>query len=162
MIRLRDIPNMGKVHTVMRDLPKLWKHGKDEFLEINKKVRDEIPPEECVDANGDRLEDREIDKKWQKQNRQEIAYRLARVKEKTTRQTERETPLNLLRDSLGKLKHENMNIAAISLSDLSNAQKIANEIKQEIKIICSDIFKSKKQLSGLKTQFTREKKGQKR
>ena len=162
MIRLRDIPNMGKLHTVMRELPKLWKHGKEEFLEINKQVRDEIPPEECVDANGDRLADREIDKKWQKQNRREIAYRLARVKDKTTRQTERETPLNLLRDSLGKLKHEDMDIAAISLSDLSNAQKIANEIKQEIKIICSDIFKSKKQLSRLKTQFTRENKGQTR
>ena len=64
MIRLRDIPNMGKLHSIMRELPKLWKHGKDEFLEINKKVRDEIPPEECVDANGDRLADREIDKKW--------------------------------------------------------------------------------------------------
>ena len=71
-------------------------------------------------------------------------------------------------DFVGKLKHENMNITAISLSDLSTAQKIANEIKQEIKItallkiIRSDIFKSKKQISGLKTQFTRDKKGQKR
>ena len=82
--------------------------------------------------------------------------------EKTTRKTERETPLNLLRDSLGKLKHENMNITTISLSDLSTAQKIANEIKQEIKIICSDIFKSKKQLSRLKNLIHERKQGPKK
>ena len=55
-----------------------------------------------------------------------------------------------------------MNIAAISLSDLSNAQKIANEIKQEIKIICSDIFKSEKTTIQVENPIHERKQGPKK
>ena len=150
IIRLREIPNMGKVHTIMRDLPRLCKHAKEELLELNRQVKDDIPEEERVDDEGKALSPLEIEKKWQQRNKQQITYRLTRAHDRLEGRCEREAPLNLLRDAHKKLSHEDMNINTIDLSNLDEAQTIANDIKKLIAAICSEIFESKKTLSHLK------------
>ena len=150
IIRLREIPKMGKVHTIMQDLPRLCKHAKEELLELNRQVKNDIPEEERIDDEGKNLSPYEIERKWQQRNKNQITYRLTRAHDRKEGRHEREAPLNLLRDAYKKLCHDDMNINSIDLSNLDEAQAIANELKKLITRICTDIYESKKTLSLLK------------
>lgn len=145
IIRLRELPsNIGKLHMVMRSLPKLCKVAKEELIELNKRVDNEIPNEERFDEQGNRLSPEIIEHKWRSRSNQHISYHVSRAKRELDRTDEETKPLNLLNDALKKLKHENMDVQNMKSDDLKEALKISNEIQIEIKKISSEIFKRTK------------------
>lgn len=145
IIRLRELPsNVGKLHMFMRDLPKLCKVAKEELIDLNKRVDNEIPNEECFDEQGDRLSPEIIENKWRSCSNQHISYHVSRAKRELERTDEETKPLNLLNDALKKLKHENMDVQNMNSDDLKEALNISNEIQVEIKKISSEIFKRTK------------------
>ena len=76
IIRLRDVPNFGKLHGIMRDLPKFAKHGKKHLLEMNKNINHKLPDSESTNEYGERLSPVEIEGKWKNKYRSEITRRL--------------------------------------------------------------------------------------
>ena len=149
-IRLRDIPDMGKIHTVMRKLPEMCKHGKKELKELHKDVKHDLPEDETREPDGTPLPMEKIDEKWEDKYRETITYRLKRASGQAEDKEEQNKPIALLQQALQKLTHENMaDIDKISLSDLSNAEDIAEEIKKTIKDLASRIFELKKSYNKL-------------
>ena len=144
-IRFRDIPSTGKkIHMIMRDLPNLWKYGKDSLIELNKNVKADIPAEDRVDSEGKPLSLPEIDKKWESRSRNQISYQIKRAIDAAAQKTEQQQPLDLLEDAYKKLTHGDMRIEAINNSDLDKARKLANNIKEKAADLCSEIFERKK------------------
>ena len=149
-IRLREIPSVGKkIHVVMRDLPKLWKYGKTELIRLNEDVDTNLPQEEQVDAEGSELSLAEIDKKWQYRHKTAISYHFKAATEMAEKRIFRQQPLNLLRDAEKKLSHPDLEISRFSRAELKQAQKIANNIQELARGLCSEIFAQSKKLQKL-------------
>ena len=144
-IRLRDIPSVEKkIHEIMRSLPILWQHGKDAFIELNNNVEVDIPDEDQVDSEGNQLPLPEIDNKWEAQFQNQISYQIKRAMKATAEEIEQQQPLNLLEDAYKKLIHRDMKVETINASDLDEAIKLTNNIKQKAVELGSEIFKRKK------------------
>ena len=149
-IRLRDIPSMPKVHLVMRKLPDMCKHGKKQLKELDKDVKHDFPEDETRAPDGTPLPQEKIDENWEDKYRETISYRLKRASGQAEDKEEQNKPIALLNQALQKLTHENMaDIDKISLSDLSKAEDIAEEIKKTIKDLASRIFELKKSYNKL-------------
>ena len=144
-IRLRDIPSVGKkIHEIMRSLPILWQHGKDALIELNNNVEVDIPDEDQVDSEGNQLPLPEIDNKWEAQFQNQISYQIKRAMKATAEEIEQQQPLNLLEDAYKKLIHRDMKVKTINASDLDEAIKLTNNIKQKAVELGSEVFKRKK------------------
>jgi hypothetical protein len=70
VIRLRSIPDMPKVHVIMRDLPKYCStaEGKREILKIAENVEPILSSKEAVDDAGNPLPIDAVDAKWAAKN----------------------------------------------------------------------------------------------
>ena len=157
-IRLRDIPSMAKVHTVMRKLPEMCKHGKKHLKELDKDVKHGLPEEETKGPDGTALPPEKIDERWEDKYREIITYRLKRASGEAEDKEEQSKPLALLQQALQKLTHENMaDIDKIPLSDLSKAEDIAEEIKKTISDLASRIFELKKSYNKLQRSASKPK-----
>ena len=143
-IRLREIPSMGKIHAVMRDLPKSCRYGKEEFLALCKEVSHDLPEEERVDKDGKRLPPDQIEKKWRTTNREKISYRFKRADDSTKDGDEQEKPLTLLEGALKKITHKNMDVSKIQAEDLKQALQTSNNIKKRIQEIGTEIYEASK------------------
>ena len=140
IIRLRDIPNAGKLHMIMRHLPKYWKAGKEEMQALNSKVKDKLPRRECIDGDGNALSTNDVESKWQNKNRQQVSFRLAKARQLCDQVVEQETPLNLLGAALKKLQHPDMDITSIKASEQTKALKVVNDIGKQVKTIKSELY----------------------
>ena len=144
-IRLRDIPSVGeKIHDIMRKLPSLWQHGKEALIELNKNVEADIPTEDQFDSEGNQLPLLEIDKKWEARFQNQISYQIRQAMEAVAQEKEQQQPLNLLEDAYKKLIHRDMKVKTINASDLDEAIKLTNDIKQKAAELGSEIFERKK------------------
>ena len=132
IVRMRTIPNFGKLHIIMRDLAKYTKHGSAHLVELSKNVRHTLPPDEMVDAHGDRLSSKVIDEAWRSKYRSEITRRLVKAKDAKETENERNAPMALLEDSLAKLCHENMIVDKIDVNALREALKLTNGIAKRV------------------------------
>ena len=123
IIRLRIVPGMPKVkvHDIMRDLHRYCSNSdsKKEILEIPKKVKPSIPIKEQFNDPEQQipLSREEVDAKWSSSNQQTIAFHLNRASQNLTSQKGRETPISLLDAALKKLRHDDMDLSAISTKD---------------------------------------------
>lgn len=142
VIRLRTIPDMPKVHVIMRDLPKYCatKEGKYEVLKITEVVEPVLPAEQCYDERGNPLDTHQIDAKWSATYRQPITYRIKKARKSHEIKKEKETPIDLLDAAYRKLTHEDMDIGAIDESDFGRARKLAADIKTRANDIESEIY----------------------
>ena len=147
VIRLRTVPGMGKVHVIMRALPKYCKHAKQELLELNTNVKQHIPDDDKVDDQGNPLPLHKVDHKWANKYRSEITHRITKAHEAAHGGSAAITSLNLLRDALTKLTHPKLDIATIPIDDLQEAQKIANHLQRRAKALASEIYDCDKQVS---------------
>ena len=152
IIRLRTIPNMPKVHTIMRDLHKYCANpeSKKEILKIPKKV-DPTPPVDnpFVDSQREPISREEIDGQWAGKNTTPISFHLNRARKFYDSQKEKETPIDLLDAALKKLEHESMDLASISINDYSKARTLIVEIKEKAQELEKEIFNQKKKLTKL-------------
>ena len=153
IIRLRNIPDMPKVHTVMRDLHKYCstREGKKELLNIPKKVDPQLPIEEYYE-NGDHqrpLPREDIDAKWSAKNKQNITFHLKRASKSYESQKEKETPIGLLEAALKKLRHKDMNLDDITVGDYDRARELTVAIQKEADNLESQIYRQGKKLKKL-------------
>ena len=140
VIRMRAIPNFGKLHTIMRDLPSYTKHGKAHLLELNKNVNHQLSDEESTDKEGVPLPQDILEEVWKNKYRSEITRRLIKAREDSTAGAQEDAPITLLSDALKKLNHSNMIVENIDISNLNDALNKANEIKKRNDELKADIF----------------------
>ena len=152
VIRMREIPDFGKLHSIMRKLHEYTLHGKQHLLELNKNVNHDLPENETTNAEGEPLPRDEIEEKWRSKYRSEVTRRLVRARDAKDSGGEKDAPMTLLSDALKKLNHGNMIVDNIDIRDLNGALKRANDIKNTIEQLKKEIFsriKSAKKLSML-------------
>ncbi len=141
VIRMRVIPNFGKLHEIMRALPKYTEHGKKHLLQVSRDIKHELQQEEITDDKGDQLPKDVIDEKWKNKYRTEIIRGFIKAREASESGSERNAPITLLSDALKKLNHENMIVDNIPAADLTDALKRINDIKTRSEELKKDIYK---------------------
>ena len=151
IIRLRAVPDMPKVHSIMRNLHKYCRtdEGKRAIKLIAEKVAPVLPPEELIDPDGKELPIESIDAKWAAKNIETITYNVKKASLSHECLKERETPIDLLQDARKKLNHKNMDLTAIDINDLDTARKIVVSIISRAQSLESDIYHCKKMLKKL-------------
>ena len=153
VIRLRNIPDMPKVHTIMRDLHKYCttREGKKELLNIPKKVEPFLPTEELFEDPEQKklLSRQDIDAKWSARNIEPITFHLKRASKSYESKREKETPVGLLEAALKKLRHKDMDLSSIATGDYDKARKLAAEIQKEASELETKIYRQKKNLKNL-------------
>jgi hypothetical protein len=148
IIRLRTVPEMPKVHQIMRDLPKYCRtgEGKREILRIVEKVDAVLPPNECVDAKNKPLSASDIDARWQSKFKQPIIYHLKKAANLHESLKDKETPLGLLDAAYKKLTHPDMDLSATGIDDLHKAHSLAAAIGERAAELEGEIYRLEKEL----------------
>ena len=151
IIRLRVIPDMPKVHTIMRDLHKYCctKDGKKNIMKIVEEVEPILPTEECFDDNTNPLPRNEVDAKWVANNKQSIAHHVKRASKSYSALKEQENPIGLLEAALKKLNHKDMNLEAMAYQDCLGARQLAAKIKARADDLESQIYYHEKNLKKM-------------
>ena len=146
IIRLRNLPDLPKVHQIMRDLPKYCrtKEGKREIMEITKEVGPVLPHDQCFDKSGKPLTPAEVDAKWAAKNRRPIIYHTKKASQEHETLKEIETPIGLLEAAYKKLTHNSMNVQAIAVGDFKKARKLAGDIKAKADELETQIYHQEK------------------
>ena len=140
VIRMREVPGFGKLHQIMRSLPKYTEHGKKPLVELAKNVKHELSKDETTDENGVPLPLDAIEERWQNKYREEVTRRLAQARDSADWGNEKSAPIALLDDALKKLNHENMVIDKIELELLDTALTRANDVEGRIKELRREIY----------------------
>jgi len=150
IIRTREIPDMPKVHMIIRNFPK-WISNDNARKELVKLVdiEPELPYEETLDENGGECTPRVIDQRWAKKHKTKITKHVKNARNLYERRKEKETPLDLLKNALKQLNHENMEPANVEISNYAEAMKIAREIQGRAKEIEHEFYGYRKQLKNL-------------
>lgn len=136
IIRKRKIPTQGKVHMIMRAIPKLLKHqeSKNELLKISE-IDDMLSREERADKDGKEFDPKTIDFLWGGKYKARITQHIRLAKDLSEYDQIAQTPLTLLYDALKKLNHEEMKLESIQPSDHIKTRKLITSIREEIKSI---------------------------
>lgn len=153
VIRLRILPGLGKVHNIMRTFPKYCRHAKDSLLELDKNVKNDLPKSECLDSIGKSLPLPEIDKKWANKYRKEITHRISKASRAVSDAGTEMTTMRILQEAHRKLHHKQLDIDAIPLDQLKEAQRLANGIQKRGKELAKEVYgciKASERLTGRK------------
>ena len=157
VIRMRVIPNFGKLHDIMRALPRYTEHGKRHLLGVGTDIAHELPQEEITNDKGERLSQEVIDEKWKSKYTTEITRGLIKARDASESGSEKNAPITLLSDAQKKLTHENMIVENIELVDLTPALKLVNEIKTRSEELKKAIYKRVKTAQGAGTPKPQDK-----
>jgi hypothetical protein len=151
IIRLRVVPDMPKVHKIMRDLPKYCgtKEGKKEVAKITEEVEPVLASKECFDQKNTPLTADEIDAKWAAKNRESIIHHLKKASRSHEIRKEKETPLELLEAAYKKLTHEDMDLRSINQADYKRARDWVVQIKSRAEEIEGEIYHMQKEFKKL-------------
>ena len=128
-IRLRDVPTFGKLHDIMRQVPKMCRGGKEHLLDLEHKVKHKLSDEELVDERGEPLPEREIEARWRSKYESEITRQLVKAREDSDDTKKRSAPVELLAEARDKLRHRNMVVGRINMNELETAIQLAQEIR---------------------------------
>ena len=152
IIRLRTIPDMPKLHVIMRNLPKYCrtKEGKKAIKRIADDVEPILPSEECVGDNSKPLSIPEVDAKWAARNKRSIIYNVKKAYLSHETLKEKETPIDLLEAAYRKLTHDDMDLTTIRITDFGKARKLAAQIKEKADELENQIYHYEKGLKKLK------------
>ena len=115
IVRLRIVPNMDKLHVIMRNLPKYCrtKEGKNAIKKIAEEVEPVLAKDECYGPKGQDLTLSELDAKWAAKHQQLITWQLKKASQSHEILKEKETPVDLLEAALKKLNHNNMDVSSM-------------------------------------------------
>lgn len=153
IIRLRNVPDMPKVHQIMRDLHRYCSNhdAKKELLKIPNKVSPTLPMEEQLENTDERkpLSREDVDAKWEAKNKEPITFHLKRAQQHWNSQREKETAIGLLEAALKKLRHENMDLSQISAEDYKKARELTKDIQDEANALEKKIYDMQKKLKRL-------------
>lgn len=140
VIRMRDVPTFGKLHNIMRDMHKFCRHGKKHLLKIATDVKHKLPNGEVIGTDGKPLPRDVIENKWKAKYKEEITRNLVKAKEATESGGEKNAPVKLLDEALQKLNHGSMIVDHIEVKRLTEALKLAGQIKQRIGELNAEIY----------------------
>lgn len=131
-----------KTHEVIRKLSKMLgnKEAKKALMKI-KNVPDKLSKDD-YNADDDL---KTIDKKWGSKNKEVIFKGVNTALRILNYDKERETPMSLLEDSLKKLNHESMDLAAILLEKIPEAMKLARNISKRANDIEHELYHLEKE-----------------
>jgi len=151
MIRLREIKDQGKIHEIMRKIPKICANSQSrkEILGINDKVENDLTKDEHYDKEGNPLPIKAIDAKWGAKYQQDIIYSTKRALEIIARNEEKEGPLTLLEAALKKLNHDALDLSHIRLEDLKKAGDLARKIQQRANELEKEAYRYEKNWEAL-------------
>ena len=152
VIRLRLLPGLGKVHTIMRTFPKYCRHAKEALIELDQNVKHSLPDIDRLDSDGNQLPLPTIDQKWANKYRSEITHRIQKAQGAVTGIGGVITSLNLLSEAHKKLNHADLDISTIPLDQLREAQRLANRIHARGKELAKEVYDCMKQLSRFAQQ----------
>lgn len=154
MIRLRHLKDLGKIHMVMRQLPKMsaLKGSRKEVIKISDEVPEQLPPKERFDNSGEPLSIEQNDRKWVEQSQQAILHHLKKAQGYLASHQDKETPLTLLEAALRKLDHEDMQVSAIAVAQFGKARQLASDIQKRAKAIEGEIYHAQKDHDSLATK----------
>ena len=141
VIRIRVVPNFGKLHDIMRAVPKYTTHGKKHLLDISNNVKHQLSQEEITNEKGELLPRPAVEEKWKNKYKTEIVRGLIKAREASESGSEKDAPMTLLLDALKKLNHENMIVENIDVADLRDALKRTNQIRLRSEELKKEIYK---------------------
>ena len=146
LIRLRVLPDLPKIHEVMRRLPKFCadKNSRKEILKISRETDAALSKDEQFDSQGNPLSPDEVDRKWAHHSQQTLIYRAKKAQEYSDNAGKKETPITLLDAAYKKLVHENLDVSSCRLEDLGKARELAVSIQSKAAEIESEIYKYEK------------------
>ena len=147
-IRLREVPTFGKLHGIMRQMPKMCRGGKEHLLDLERNVKHRLPDKEMVDERGKPLTDREIEARWKSKYEAEITRQLVKAREDSDDTKERSAPVELLADAQDKLCHRNMVVARIDMEELDTAIQLAEGIRDRAEALRKEIWVRMKKRKG--------------
>ena len=139
-IRLREVPTFEKLHSIMRQIPKMCKGGKEHLLDLERKVKHKLPDDEVIDERGKPLTEREVEARWKSKYEQEITRQLVKAREDSDDTKKRSAPVELLAEALDKLCHRNMVVASIDMEELDTAIQLAERIRDRAEELRKDIW----------------------
>ena len=139
-IRLRTVPTFGKLHDIMRELPKYTEHGKAPLLELTRNTKHVLPAADTITDDGEQLSRDAVEEKWKNKYRTEITRRLVQARDASQTGGEENAPLTLLSDALKKLTHDNMVVENIPTKDIDEALSIANGLCSESDKVRTQIY----------------------
>lgn len=145
VIRLRVLPGLSKVHTIMRKFPEYCKHAKDALIHLDRNVKHPLSENDRCDPEGNPLPLRAIDDKWANKYRTEITHRIRKAQDAVSGIGGSTTSLSLLRAADKKLNHDDLDISAIPLEKLQEAQRLANSIHKRGKELAKEVYDCTKQ-----------------
>ena len=139
-IRLREVPTFGKLHNIMRAIPKMCRGGKEHLLDLERNVKHRLPDEETVDERGKSLTEREIETRWKSKYESEITRQLVKAREDSDDTKTRSAPVELLAEAQDRLYHRNMVVANIDMGELETAIHLAEGIRNRADALRKDIW----------------------
>ncbi|MBI3005145.1 MAG: hypothetical protein HYY49_06970 [Ignavibacteriales bacterium] len=147
---------LGKVHSVMRELPKLIREeegkpslSKKELFKL-KVVETSLPENERVDKNGNERSPKELDYAWGKKYASQIIGQLKKAYQLYEHGKDIEGPINLLRFALEKLNHEDLeDPSSIGAAFFDEAERLARDIQSRANALEKEFYKFKKNLRSL-------------
>jgi len=156
IVRMRRIPDLPKVHMIMRQLPK-WLENEDSRIELLKlsDVDGELGVEERINSEGQEYNERDQDLIWAKKNATRIIKHVKEAKYNFDHQKERDTPIELLKAALKKLNHQNLRPEDVSITDYSEAMKITEEIQKRANELEHEFYSYEKQVKTLVNKYKR-------
>lgn len=148
IIRQRVIPELGKVHTIMRNLHKYCSSpdGRRAILGIAKKVEATLPESECIGEDGLPLSPADIDHKWTARNEKIIRGHTRRAARSYLQDREQETPLTLLEAAYKKLDHKDMVITNIVRDQIRSARRLMKSVYDKVDALEKALFDHEKTL----------------
>ncbi|MFZ1219973.1 MAG: hypothetical protein WAO00_11815, partial [Chthoniobacterales bacterium] len=154
MIRLRHLKDLGKIHMVMRQLPKLsaLKESRKELIKISDEVPGQLPQKDRFNAEGEPLSVEQNDRKWVERSQQDILHHLKKALAYQANHQDKETPLTLLDAALRKLNHEDMRVDTIAVGDYGKARQLASDIQKRAKEIEGEVYHAQKNHASLATR----------
>ena len=144
VIRMRVIPNFGKLHDIMRALPKYTEHGKSHLLEVSRTIEHRLSQEETTNDNDEPFPPEVVEEKWKHKYRTTLTRNLIKAREASETGNEKNAPIGLLSEALKKLNHENMIVDNIDSDDLADALKRINQIRVRSEELKKEIYKRSK------------------
>ena len=140
IIRLREVSTFGKLHSIMRQIPKMCHGGKEHLIDLERNVKHSLPEEERMDENGNPLTDREIEARWRAKYETEVTRQLVKAREDSDDTKERSAPVELLAEAKQKLDHRNMVVSRINMEELDIAIQLAESVRDQGETLRQEIW----------------------
>lgn len=157
LIRKRELGGLGSLYNIIRKLKDYMSNAesKKHLIKIVKDVDIKLPPEEMIDMETkEEISEKVADKKWGKYFEQNILTNLHQADSIIHNARVQEKPLDLIKQALKKLEHENLIIENITIDDINEAIDAVKKIQEKSDSLIGEMDKYRYKLKkGLKDHF---------